>query len=385
MIRDQILHGHVLDVLRTLPDASVQSCVTSPPYYGLRSYNTTPQIWDGFTDCKHQWGEPIRTPWANEVPGPNGRKKNSEAGHNRTKETGPFCQKCHAIKCELGQEPSMSLYIQHLVRIFREVGRVLRRDGTLWVNLGDSYAGSGRGTQGANSSVNQSKRQGFHPTDRHSDELPNKSLMMIPARFAIAMQDEGWILRSEIVWNKPTAMPESVKDRPTRAHEMIYLFSKQQRYYYDREAIGETLKRPEELKRKNPAVFGGRQKHEGYETRKHSGREYTGDLEYRNARDVWDINTESFPDAHYAVMPTELVRRCILASSRPDDIILDPFSGSGTTAMVSRRLGRGYLGIELNTDYIAMALERIRKDSLPEAMRDIPASLVPPTLWEVTA
>lgn len=294
-----LYQGDALETLRRLPDGSVHTCVTSPPYWRLRDYG---------------------------VPG------------------------------QIGLEPTPEEYVEKLVAIFREVRRVLRDDGTLWLNLGDCYTSGGRATRAPDRKSGAREMSVRPPTPFG---LKPKDLVGIPWRVAFALQADGWYLRRDIIWHKPNAMPESVKDRPTSAHEYIFLMSKSPDYYYDGEAIREPLQRPEELNRKTPARFGGAVKHKGYGTRKHSGNEYKGELTGRNKRSVWTVSTKPFKGAHFAVFPPDLIEPCILAGSPPGGVVLDPFFGSGTTGLVAQKHGRQWIGIELNPEYIRIAEERL--------------------------
>ncbi|BAD39319.1 DNA-methyltransferase [Symbiobacterium thermophilum] len=256
-----ILEGDARLALQRIPDNSIQCVVTSPPYWSLRDYG---------------------------------------------------------IEGQIGLEDSVYQYINTLVSVFREVRRVLKPDGTLWLNIGDSYTSGGR-TWRAPDKKNQARAMSIRPDT--PEGLKPKDLIGVPWRLAFALQQDGWYLRSDIIWHKPNAMPESVKDRPTRSHEYIFLFSKSERYYYDYQAI----------------------------------REENG----RNRRSVWHINTQPNKEAHFAVFPTTLVEPCILAGSKPGDYVLDPFLGSGTTAVVCQNLDRKYVGIELNPEYIQIAVKRL--------------------------
>jgi site-specific DNA-methyltransferase (adenine-specific) len=331
-----------------MPSGSVHCCVTSPPYWGLRDYRTPPQIWGGEPNCRHRWGDPIRTPWANDVRGPNGRQKNLAAGAWKVKTTGPFCQRCGAWRGALGLEPDYRLYVDHLVAVMREVGRVLRPDGSLWLNLGDSYAsGAGKAKRaggGAQGAAWQGKGPagyrgahkadpknpgadlaGFQPNRMPQPGLKPKDLAGIPWRVAFALQDDGWWLRRDIIWAKPNPMPESVRDRPTTAHEYLFLLTKSSRYYFDGEAI----------------------------------KELTATAARRNKRSVWTVATAPFPGAHFATFPPALIKPCILAGCPTGGTVLDPFLGAGTTALVADRLGRASIGIELNPAYAEMARRRL--------------------------
>lgn len=254
-----LLQGDCLEQLKTLPGESIHCCVTSPPYWGLRDYGV-----DG----------------------------------------------------QMGLEPTPDEYVAKMVEVFREVKRVLRKDGTLWLNLGDSYTCGGRKTRDPGQSK---KHPAFEDWGKGRPETPDglkpKDLVGIPWMVAFALRADGWYLRSDIIWSKPNPMPESVTDRPTKAHEYIFLLSKSSKYYYDAEAIKDPLARPEELLRKTPAVFGGRNKHDGYGTRKHSGNEYVGTYTGRNKRSVWTVTTKPFKEAHFAVFPPEIPENCIKAGT----------------------------------------------------------------------
>ena len=303
---NHIYLGDCLEVLNGFPDESVNCCVTSPPYWGLRDYGV-----DG------------------------------QAGLEKTPEE----------------------YVQRMVEIFREVRRVLKSDGTLWLNLGDSYSGSGRGNN-PNGKQGTNKRTCFDPENSGyvPPGLKPKDLVGIPWMTAFALRADGWYLRQDIIWHKPNPMPESVRDRCTKAHEYIFLLSKSSKYYYDAEAIKEPLAKPEELLRKTPAVFGGRNKHDGYGTRLHSGKEYVGTYTGRNKRSVWTIPTRPFKEAHFATFPEKLIEPCISAGCPEGGIVLDPFMGAGTTGLVAYKNKRDYIGIELNPEYREMAIRRIQKE-----------------------
>lgn len=309
----RVICGDALEELKKLESESVHCCVTSPPYWSLRDYGVQGQI---------------------------------------------------------GLEATPEEYVAKLVEVFREVRRVLRKDGTFWLNLGDSYAGSGRGPTGKTGIGDQCKRQGFDsPKVIIPKGLKPKDLVGIPWRVAFALQADGWYLRSDIIWEKPNALPESVKDRPTRTHEYIFLLTKSERYYYDAEAIAEPLaqssvrryKRAVECKERfDPA----RHKHtEGVQapmeilTRAAAGVITRG---WRNKRSVWTVPTASFDGAHYATFPEELIESCILAGCPPGGTVLDPFVGSGTTLAVAERLGRHSIGIELNPKYVELIYKRMR-------------------------
>jgi DNA modification methylase len=278
----------------------VQTCITSPPYFGLRSYNG---------------GE-----------------------------------------YEIGLESEVGDYVRNLVDVFALVRDLLHEDGTVWVNLGDSYSGSGKGPS---KSLNGEQH---HMEGKHSKIVPNglkpKDLIGIPWRVAFALQADGWYLRQDIIWHKPNPMPESVQDRCTKNHEYIFLLSKKPKYYFDNEAIKEPVKQDWGTRDRTD----GKYHNEGSGLQPHSGLEKSYDM--ANKRSVWTVTTKPFHGAHFAVFPPDLIEPCVLAGSRPNDIVLDPFMGSGTTAAVAQRLNRLYLGCELNTDYEVLQKERLKQPSL---------------------
>lgn len=300
---DKIIIADTPDGLRQLPDQSVHTIVTSPPYWGLRDYG---------------------------------------------------------IEGQIGLEETPGEYVERLVEIFREARRVLRDDGTLWLNLGDSYNGSG-GAGGDYAAGGLGEGQPRYP-GRSVGALKPKDLVGIPWRVAFALQADGWWLRSDIIWAKPNPMPESVRDRPTKAHEYIFMLAKSQRYYYDQDAIREPHSGDWGNPRPNPGYYvPGSKGPKGT-----SGRGYKtlhiGHPKGRNKRTVWTVPTKPFKGAHFAVFPPDLIRPCILAGCPPGGIVLDPFFGSGTVGVVARQEGRHYIGIELNPGYAQLAKERIASE-----------------------
>jgi len=295
-----VVEGDALASLRTLPDASVQCCVTSPPYWGLRDYGAEGQI---------------------------------------------------------GQESTPEEYVARLVEVFRDVRRVLRDDGVLWLNLGDSYTSGGRNSRAPDSKDSKGGRENDTRPPTPSGLKP-KDLVGIPWMVAFALRADGWYLRSEVIWSKPNPMPESVTDRPTKAHEQVFLLTKGPRYFYDADAVREHAISTA------PAGNGfvGRQ----------GGSKRVGTLsggsgsalpwqpgDTRNARSVWTITPEPYAGAHFATMPPELARRCILAGSRKGDVVVDPFGGAGTTALVALAHGRRAILCEINPDYIPLQRDRL--------------------------
>lgn len=340
----QILVGDCLELLRQMPDQSVHCCITSPPYYGLRDYGV-----DG----------------------------------------------------QLGLEQTPAEFVSALVAVFREVRRVLRDDGTLWLNLGDSYAGTGKSGGGV-----QGERWDACGADTDGPKggkwmpppagLKQKDLIGIPWRVALALQADGWFLRQDIIWSKPNPMPESVRDRCTKAHEYLFLLSKSPRYYYDHEAIKEPAA-PSSIARWQQdiesqagseraqgktngamkAVGGPRAKRDSFQrdgskreqaipgqskgTHRPDREEGTWDTATRNKRSVWTVATRGFPGAHFATFPPDLIRPCILAGCPPGGLVLDPFGGAGTTSLVAMQEGRRSIMLELNSDYADIATARLKK------------------------
>lgn len=476
-----LIQGDARDVLKTMDAESVQCVVTSPPYWGLRDYHLPPTIWGGDPECDHDFEETAR-------PGGQGSgesfRRDRKAGWKRGGRQPGFCQ-CGAWSGCLGLEPTPELYVEHMVRIFREVRRVLRKDGTLWLNMGDCYAtGAGQGyVPGGGGQGNRWKRKmnnTWQPNRLKIPGLKNKDLVGMPGDLVRALRADGWWWRDEIVWHKPSTMPESMRDRCTRAHEFIFNLAKNcksplywshddreysdgvrsrpqpdyiwinrrngirgpteppdwrtatskwdgkvqklwrrknlwrgSHYYYDQDAIREPMSQPQDSTPEDMARANNRRRSNsptkrqdkikvpgGWDTKTggngtihragrseaeyvqhrapwvdHKGRDDKDDLaswgsKYgsathprgRNKRSVWTIPAQPFPQAHFATFPPRLIEPCILAGSRPGDVVLDPFAGAGTTGLVAQRLGRDFVGIELNPEYCEMARARIEED-----------------------
>jgi len=357
--RNKIYNLDALTGLRLLDDESVDTIITSPPYYGLRDYGKAKTIFDGDSDCAHDW---------------------IEADHQT-------CLKCGAWLGQLGLEPDVSGYISHLIMIFSEAWRVLKPTGSLWVVIGDSYSGSGIGTNDyrtpASRSINKSSKP--HPKVSVTQRLKSvkaKSLILIPHRFALAMSEAGWIVRNEVIWHKPNCMPESVRDRFTRDFEHIFFFTKQKHYYFNQ--VIEPAS-PSSLERINRFISNN----EKYDPNIHKPGALPGQRspmaileyrskhpeknQYRNKRCVWKLGNAGTRQKHFAVFPEKLIdpmiRACCPRIVPGEDIpglVLDPFMGSGTTAVVALKLGRDYIGFDVNPDYVKIAELRIRKfHSLP--------------------
>lgn len=306
--------GDALETLKTFPDECVQCVVTSPPYWGLRDYGVVGQ---------------------------------------------------------LGLEKTPEEYVAKMIEVFREVQRVLRKDGTLWLNLGDSYAAGGNGGQGEKQQSNRGTRAIAGKAKKAPQGLKPKDLVGIPWRVAFALQSDGWYLRQDIIWAKPNPMPESVTDRCTKSHEYIFLLAKSQKYYFDNEAIKEPMTVPEryntrlrdpnhEQKRSNQ---GGRAGIINMKTLEKHREKYL-EHPFRNKRSVWIITTKSYPNAHFATFPPELPELCIKAGTKEGDVVLDPFMGSGTTALVAKKHSRQFVGIELNPEYVKLCEKRLQQQFL---------------------
>jgi DNA modification methylase len=337
-----LLQGNCLDILPTLEAESVQCCITSPPYFGLRDYGTA--TWEGGdVECDHTG---VRQQYKD-------CKQGTSAGSSRYP-VSRECRNCGAVRGDrqIGLEETPTEYVSKLVEVFREVRRVLKKDGLLWVNIGDSYAAN-RSYQVTD---NKHVDVGNNGSSRVPPGLKPKDLMMIPARVAIALCDDGWYLRSEIVWHKPNPMPESVTDRCTKSHEMVYMLAKQERYYFDAEAIQEPSSYPEGAGNKRRQSIDGQRS--GDNGNIINGLYKVGPREVRNKRSVWSVTSSPFCEAHFATFPPDLIRPMIMAGSRVGDTVLDPFAGSGTTGMVATELGRKSVLIELNPTYCEMAKDR---------------------------
>ena len=294
---NNLLIGDCRNILPSLPDKLVQCVVTSPPYFRLRDYG---------------------------------------------------------IEGQIGLEDSVEDYVNSLVNVFREVKRILKDDGTLWLNLGDSYAGSGknRNAKGIDYGIKEEYEDAHHKGRRRgiikktplSGKLKPKDLIGVPWRAAFALQDDGWYLRQDIIWNKPNVMPESVKDRCTKSHEYIFLLSKHKKYYFDYKAIQEKSVSYKDIFKNDSKVSAIHSKY---------------NLRRDDKRDVWTVNTKPYTEAHFAVFPPALIQPCILAGSREGDIILDPFFGSGTVAEVAALFNRNWIGIDINEEYTPLYKKRL--------------------------
>jgi site-specific DNA-methyltransferase (adenine-specific) len=353
-ITNAIVQGHVLSVIKQIPSSSIDMVITSPPYYGLRNYNTNSQIWDGNNSCNHEWQFFNHKSMTGGINSPKIHIKDQDNYSIVKDSEQAICSKCGAYKCELGAESNFHLYIDHLIQIFDETKRILKPTGSCWINLGDCYSGSGQGI-GGKPFGNKGARFS-HSKDTRSLLLDSgvnkKSLIGIPDRLKIAMIDNGYICRGEIIWQKPNQMPQSAKDRFTVDFEKLYWFTKNKDYYFEQQFEPYVSIPNHNLRNK------AKEKYEGTNLFSEGGRDYYS-KGMRNKRSVWSINTTPLRDLHFATFPEKLVETPILACCPENGIVLDPFMGSGTTALVAKKLNRNYLGIELNPEYIEIAERRI--------------------------
>jgi len=340
-----ILVGDVRSRLKELADCSVQCVVTSPPYWGLRDYGTATWI-GGDLKCSHK-----RDSKFSESCSTGQRNLEGAIGDGIYKDV---CPRCNAkrIDKQLGLELTPDEYVKNLVETFREIHRVLKDDGVLWLNLGDTYNNLKVGSTQKNVGAKRHNTGTFKKN--MWGKLKPKDLIGIPWRVAFALQADGWYLRQDIIWHKPNPMPESVKDRCTKAHEYIFLFSKNQKYFFSAESI------------KEPAKYAGDNRGARTDSRRgtkmNSMNGATG--MFKNKRSVWTVATKPFKEAHFATFPPDLIIPCILSGCSEGEIVLDPFFGAGTTGLVAQRHNRQWIGCELNLDYALMAKKRIEKENL---------------------
>lgn len=344
----KILLGDCRDTLKTLPDQSVHTCVTSPPYFGLRDYGTA--SWEGGTDpeCDHKIPSGEHDPKR----GMTDAVSSHTLRFNKT-----HCYKCGAkrVDSQIGLEPTPDEFVSELVSVFREVRRVLRDDGTLWLNIGDSYAAAGGAqVQGTKQTKGSQSGAWNGETRKPPAGIKSKDLMGIPWMLAFALRADGWYLRQDIIWHKPNPMPESVQDRCTKSHEYIFLLSKSPQYYFDHEAIKEDGVIPAGTKGAKGSEE--RQNQKGVNSRPPEYKIYDGK---RNKRSVWTVNTKPFKGAHFATFPVNLIEPCILAGCPEGGTVLDPFGGAGTTGLVANNHNRNAILCELNPDYSEIANARI--------------------------
>jgi DNA modification methylase len=396
---NEIRIGDCREIMKALiaEGVKVQTCITSPPYFGLRDYGTAK--WEGGDpSCAHQgdkrwYTESTAATSSSGAFSEPGEENAERLKKGRWREAGTCrCGAVH-VDSQLGIEETPAEYVASMVEVFRLVRELLADDGTLWLNLGDSYAGSGRGrnSDGTHSAagtdcMQATNRGSVLPAGLHRSHVEEgalgrawtkapegfkqKDLIGIPWRVAFALQAEGWYLRSDIIWAKPNPMPESVTDRPTKSHEYIFLLSKSADYFYDIDAIREPHLEESIKRAATPWNGNGVRNHPSGRGQLVSGGRAEGapmntcHPNGRNKRSVWTVCTQPYDGAHFATFPPDLILPCVLAGSRPGDVVFDPFMGSGTTALVAKKNGRRYLGCELNPDYRALQLERLAQEVL---------------------
>lgn len=389
-ITNTIISGHALAELKKFPSDSVDCLVTSSPYFGLRTYDTEPQIWGGNKNCSHNWN-------SFEHKGISGGTKSAKVqikGQDNFQivpdAQQSICSLCGAWLGELGQEPTPKMFIEHLVEIFMECARVLKPEGTMWINIADSYSGSNQGNGAPPSGKNSTNRgtskmqlEG-HKSTLSKLDIPAKSLIGIPDRLKIALIDNGLICRNEIIWHKPNQMPSSAKDKFTPDYEKIYFFTKSKKYYFEQQL--EPYTKPMNRWAGDVLTADGKSEwDEGTGQSSYRTRNMRPNPNGKNMRTVWSINTVPSKVKHFAMFPEKLIERPILAGCPilickacgktygdsgdicwcgHDDfekgIVLDPFMGSGTTARVAKKNGRNYIGIELNPEYAEEARKSLQ-------------------------
>jgi DNA modification methylase len=345
----RIYQGDTTEVLREhIAPKSIDMVMCSPPYWGLRFYGTEPKIWDAAPNCEHDFQARTFTMH-------NGRGDAQKAGKYSEQDSiadrqleDATCVKCGAWRGELGLEPTIYMFIDHLMQIFDGVKLVLKDEGTLWVNLGDTYSGSGgnntncsysrkgsggSGLMGENVYARLKKGAGFNVRRLDTNGIPGKSLCLIPERFAMAMIEHGWILRNKIIWHKPNVMPSSTKDRFTVDWEYIFFFTKQREYYFNTQ-------------------------YEPYHSTPKTG---STSVEGRIMRSVWTVPTESYGDEHYAAYPVDLCKTPIEAGCPPNGTVLDPFCGTGATGEAALQLARDFVGIDVSGKFCELTRKRLDK------------------------
>lgn len=393
----KFIQGHVREKLRGLPSGSVHTIITSPPYWGLRRYGTDPQVWPGpLPPCppdEHEWSTDQVYRGSTTRRGAFEHFTNKKPPKEARWFENTVCARCGAWRGELGLEPTPDLYVEHIVEIFREARRVLRRDGTLWLNIGDTYASEAKG--GFPTSEIQSHNRGSHfARISFNHGLKKKDLVGIPWRVALALQADGWYLRSDIIWSKTSAMPENVTDRPTKTHEYLFLLTRDRHYYFDHVAIQE------------PCVSAQRDIKRMLDQRGKAGNSDATQMSgpvMRNRRSVWSLAVSSFRGAHFATFPVKLVEPCVLAGTSAMGCcancgapyrrflpkkhkdkwvptcscdsgrtvpctVLDPFNGAATTGVAALMHGRNYVGIELKREYIEISKQRLREEPRKRAV-----------------
>jgi len=360
---------------------SIDMAMCSPPYWGLRFYGTEPKVWDADPTCSHVFQSREYSLHAGRGDAQKSAKYSEQEAIPDLQLTDVTCTKCGAWRGELGLEPRIDMFIDHLVQISDAVGHALKPAGTLWVNLGDTYSGSGgnnsncsysrkgsggTGEMGDRVFARLKQRASFQARRFDTSGIPGKSLCLIPERFALVMIKRGWILRNKIIWHKPNVMPQSIKDRFTTDWEYLFFFTKQRDYYFETQYEPyQTIPKP------GASRFGG-DKAPGYNNNKYSGKEWKPDTTVngggRIKRAVWSISTEPYGDEHYAAYPTELCKTPILAGCPVGGTVLDPFMGTGATGESALKLARDFVGIDISAKFCKLALARLDKHIAQERL-----------------
>lgn len=346
----RLYQGNAIAVLDELEPESVDVCFTSPPYWGLRNYGTEPQIWDGEPACAHVWGDEIPgRRWGNvdnlrgiqaTIAGSRSNIEAMESGH------GAFCHTCGAWRGDLGMEPSPSLLVRHLADIFDKVRRCLKTTGALWIDIGDSYAGSG----GAGGDWKHGRKQ--HEVKWRQPkqvDVPRKSRCAVPERLVVEMLDRGWCYRNHCIWEKENVRPESALDRFTQNFDDVFFFTLGERYYFKTQ--------------REPCVVSGSQSSSFQRVSQRSGKRVEPNPYGRIARAIWRIYNAGFEGAHTATFPIELLAKPLAATLPPGGVVLDPFMGSGTTAEFAERIGARWIGVELSPANCEIIRERVSREA----------------------
>jgi len=364
---NKVLVGDNRKIMAGLPSDSIDLVVTSPPYWGLRDYGMDGVIWGGDPLCDHVFNEQDVPQRGNRDQGFNERWGNS-AGQKKQETKNKInakrgeCIKCGSWKGQLGLEPNPQMFVDHILEISRGIKRIIKPSGSFWLNLGDSYYGSGKG---AGTKLEDAKevyimdKASVPKQSLRSNWLQPKQLLGMPWRVAIALQEDGWILRNCVIWFKRNHMPEPVQDRLTKSYEFFFFFVKSRKYYFDLDSI-----RVPKIHNEPWSLNANKKPYESNNPRLNYDKD---DKKGKNPGDVWDIPTQPFPGAHFAVFPPSLIEPIIKSSSPEGGIVLDPFAGSGTALRVARKFRRSFIGIELNPEYATMAEERVRSDKYSPA------------------
>lgn len=364
---NKVINGEALEVLKKMPKESIDMCMTSPPYWGLRDYEVE-QIFGGDPGCEHDFNVSHRR--RNDKSGGHGNMGYIGAAKSQNgARFGPptkTCSKCQAWKGQLGLEPTPEFYIEHLTEIFSEVKRALKKEGTLWLNIGDTYGGSCQGGGDTGLSKERHRKELLTYIDKPQRKMMPKCLMMIPERLSWSLIQNGWILRNKIVWYKPNPMPSPVKDRLNNTWEYVFLFSKNKKYYFDLDSIREPHKP------KTFTTIGCKYKSRGNNrSRKIKTHNFAISMKERkinpagvNPGDFWKVATIGFLGVHLSVFPEKLCEKPIKAGCPKDGVLLDPFSGSGTALYVAKQLRRRFIGIDIKKEFCKMSEKRLSQGVL---------------------